>query len=70
LLVDCTVALGTEFQLTRSKMNVSVDGTGRVKSTLETKLGMAMGSPSVSFSADIDHGKDIMKFGYGLSLGG
>jgi len=67
---DCTVALGTEFQLTRSKMNVSVDGTGRIKSTLETKLGMALGSPSVSFSADIDHGKDIMKFGYGLSVGG
>lgn len=67
---DCTVALGTEFQLTRSKVNVSVDGTGRIKSTLETKLGMAMGSPSVSFSADIDHGKDIMKFGYGLSVGG
>jgi len=67
---DCTVALGTEFQLTRSKMNFSVDGTGRIKSTLEAKLGMAMGSPTITFSADIDHGKDIMKFGYGLSVGG
>lgn len=65
-----TLALGTEFQLTRSKVNLCVDGTGRIKSTLEAKLGMAIGSPTISFSVDIDHGKDIMKFGYGLTIGG
>merc|ERR1712232_184959 len=67
---ESTVALGMEFQLTRSKMNVCVDGSGRIKSTLEAKLGMAMGSPTIMFSADVDHGKDMMKFGYVLSIGG
>ena len=49
---------------------VHVDGTGRVQSALEAKLGMAPGSPSLTFAAEVDHGKDTMRFGYGLNIGG
>ena len=68
--LESQVLVGAEFNLTRSKVNVFVDGTGRVQSVLEAKLGMAPGSPSLSFAAEVDHGKDTMRFGYGLNIGG
>ena len=68
--LESQVLVGAEFNLTRSKVNVCVDGTGRVQSVLEAKLGMAPGSPSLSFAAEVDHGKDTMRFGYGLNIGG
>lgn len=68
--LDSQVVLGAEVALARSKINVCVDGGGRIQSTLETKLGMAPGSPSLSFAAEVDHGKDVMRFGYGLNIGG
>lgn len=68
--LESQVLVGAEFNLTRSKVNVCVDGTGRVQSALEAKLGMAPGSPSLSFAAEVDHGKDTMRFGYGLNIGG
>jgi len=67
---ESAVTLGAEFQLTRSKFSVCVDGTGNLKSSLQAKLGMAPGSPTLSFTADVDHVKDSMRFGYGLNVGG
>jgi len=68
--LESQVVFGAEFQLTRSKVALAVDGSGKLQSVLETKLGMAPGSPSLSFSAEVDHGNDAMKFGYGLNIGG
>jgi mitochondrial import receptor subunit TOM40 len=65
--LDSQVAVGAEFKLTRSKMAVVVDGSGKIQSTLETKLGMGQG-PTLNFSAEVDHAKDMMRFGYGLTI--
>lgn len=67
--LESNVVLGAEFQLTRSKMNLCVDGTGRIQSVLEAKLGREPGSPTLNFAAELDHGKSVMKFGYGLNIG-
>ena len=61
------MAFGAEFNL---KVSLAIDGTGRIQSIVEAKLGMTPGSPTFSLSADVDHSKDIMKFGYGLNVGG
>jgi len=68
--LESQVVLGAEFRLTRSKINFCVDGSGHIQSTLETQLGMGQGAPSLSFSADVDHLSDEMRFGYGLNFGG
>ena len=67
--LESQVLFGAEFNLTRSKMNICVDGTGRIQSTLEAKLGRDQGSPALNFAAELDHGKNVMKFGYGLNIG-
>lgn len=66
---ESQVVVGAEFNLTRSKMNVCVDGTGRIQSVLEAKLGREPGSPALNFAAELDHGKGLMRFGYGLNIG-
>ncbi|CAB9504222.1 import receptor subunit TOM40 [Seminavis robusta] len=68
--LESQVLLGAEFKLTRSKLNFCVDGSGHIQSTLETKLGMVQGAPTLCFSADVDHMKDEMRFGYGLNFEG
>lgn len=68
--LESQVLVGAEFKLNRSKLNFCVDGTLHMQSTLETKLGMGQGAPSLSFSADVDHLKEDMKFGYGLNFEG
>ena len=65
--LDSQVAVGAEFKLTRSKMAVVIDGSGKIQSTLETKLGMGQG-PTLNFSAEVDHAKEMMRFGYGLTI--
>jgi mitochondrial import receptor subunit TOM40 len=67
--LDSQVVIGAEFNLTRSKMNVCVDGTGRIQSVLEAKLGREPGSPALNFAAELDHGRGLMRFGYGLNIG-
>jgi len=67
---ESTVNFGAEFQLLRSKMNVTVDGNGKVCSLLEAKLGTMHGSPTLNFSGELDYMKDSMKFGYGITIGG
>ncbi|KAL9189483.1 hypothetical protein ACHAXT_009158 [Thalassiosira profunda] len=67
--LESQVMVGAEFALTRSKVNVCVDGTGRIQSVLEAKLGREPGSPALNFAAELDHGKGVMKFGYGLNIG-
>jgi len=62
------VLLGAEFKFNRSKLQCCVDGGGRVQSVLEAKLGLQQGAPTISFAADVDHAKDDMKFGFGLTL--
>lgn len=69
LTLESQVVIGAEFNLTRSKMNVCVDGSGRIQSVLGANLGREPGSPSLNFVAELDHGKSIMKFGYGLNIG-
>ena len=67
--LESQFVVGAEFNLTRSKMNVCVDGTGRVQSVLEARLGREPGSPSLNFAAELDHVKGLMRFGYGLNIG-
>lgn len=67
--LETQLTFGGEFKLQRSKVALAVDGTGKIQSVLETKIGMAPGSPTLSLNAEVDHGKDAMKFGYGLSVG-
>lgn len=67
---ESQVAVGAEFKFTRSKMQVCIDGSGRIQSTLESKLGAQPGSPTLNFSAELDHAKDVMRFGYGLNIEG
>eukprot|EP00529_Nitzschia_sp_RCC80_P021467 CAMPEP_0113460882 /NCGR_PEP_ID=MMETSP0014_2-20120614/11234_1 /TAXON_ID=2857 /ORGANISM="Nitzschia sp." /LENGTH=412 /DNA_ID=CAMNT_0000352585 /DNA_START=298 /DNA_END=1536 /DNA_ORIENTATION=- /assembly_acc=CAM_ASM_000159 len=63
--------LGAEFRFsTKSKLHVTVDSNAKIQSSLETKLGKEPGQPSLNFSAELDHMKDEMRFGYGLSLDG
>jgi mitochondrial import receptor subunit TOM40 len=68
LSLESQVLLGAEYKWQRSKMNLCVDGSGRIQSVLEAKYGMAPGSPSILFSAEMDHFSDIMKFGYGINI--
>lgn len=70
MTLESHVLLGAEFQLTRSKIGVVVDGEGKIQSVVEAKLGIAPGSPTLSFTAEVDHLKDQMRFGYGLNIGG
>lgn len=67
--LQSTVSVGGEFNLTRSKVNFAVDGTGKIQSLLEAKLGMGQGAPTLNFSAECDYANDSMKFGYGLNIG-
>lgn len=68
--LESQMLFGAEFKLNKSKLNFCVDGTCHIQSTLETKLGMGQGAPSLCFSADVDHSKDEMRFGYGLNFEG
>jgi mitochondrial import receptor subunit TOM40 len=67
---ESQVLLGAEFQLTRSKVAVAVDGSGKIQSQVDASLGMAVGSPTLKLSADIDHVNDTMRFGYGIDISG
>jgi mitochondrial import receptor subunit TOM40 len=68
--LESTVVLGAEFAWSRSKLGVTLDGTGKMQSVLETKLGKEPGQPKLSLCAELDHMKDEMRFGYGLSIDG
>jgi len=68
--LESKVLLGAEFNLTRSKINLVVDGGGKIQSVLEAKLGMTPGSPALTFAAEVDHVTDTLRFGYGLKIGG
>jgi mitochondrial import receptor subunit TOM40 len=70
MTAESAVILGAEFKWTRSKLQVTLDGNAKMQSLLETKLGKEPGQPSLHFSADVDHLKDEMRFGYGLSIDG
>ncbi|GMI07411.1 hypothetical protein TrLO_g7585 [Triparma laevis f. longispina] len=64
---ESAVTFGGEFNLKQSKMSTVIDGTGCMKTVLDTKLGP---TASVVFSGEVDHMKDNYKFGYGLTIGG
>lgn len=68
--LDSAVLLGAEFNWSRSKLGVTLDGKGKMQSVLETKLGKEPGQPKLSLSADLDHLNDEMRFGYGLTIDG
>lgn len=70
LTLESQVLLGAEFKLHRSRFAVCVDGSLRTQSILEAKLGVAPGSPTLNFSADVDHLSDAMRFGYGITIEG
>jgi mitochondrial import receptor subunit TOM40 len=67
---ESQVLVGAEFKLQRSRIAFGIDGGGRMQTLVEAKLGMAPGSPTLNFSADVDHLKDEMKFGYGINIDG
>lgn len=67
--LQSSVAIGGEFNFTRSKVNLVVDGTGKIQSLVEAKLGMGQGAPTLGFSAECDYANDAMKFGYGINIG-
>jgi mitochondrial import receptor subunit TOM40 len=70
LSLESQVVLGAEFKWSRSKLQLAIDGGARMQSLLETKLGKEPGQPTLTLSADLDHLKDEMRFGYGLSIDG
>mmetsp|Transcript_14332 Transcript_14332/g.19159 ORF Transcript_14332/g.19159 Transcript_14332/m.19159 type:complete len:322 (+) Transcript_14332:32-997(+) len=73
---ESQMAAGAEFNLKQSRINLALDGSGKMTSTVETTL-----SPSarLSFSAEmhlgggqpdeLGRGRDVYKFGYGLHIG-
>jgi len=65
--MDSAVSLGAEVNLKQSKFQTVVDGTGVIKTTLETSLGP---QAKLIFSSEVDHLKDSYKFGYGMNIGG
>ena len=68
--LESQVLMGAEFKLQRSKLSFCVDGTGRIQTIVEAKMGMAPGSPTLNFSADVNHFTDEMRFGYGINIEG
>ena len=64
------VLLGAEYKWQRSKLNLVVDGGGKIQSILEAKYGMEPGSPTLLFAAEMDHYNNDMKFGYGCNFEG
>lgn len=70
MTLESQVVLGAEFKWSRSKLQLAIDGGAKMQSLLETKLGKEPGQPTLTLSADLDHLKDEMKFGYGLSIDG
>lgn len=66
--LESQLLMGAEYKWQRSKMNLCVDGAGRIQSILEAKYGMAPGSPSLLLAAEMDHANDTMKFGYGINI--
>ena len=70
MTLESQVMLGAEFKWYRSKLSLAVDGNARMQSLLEAKLGKEPGQPTLNLSAELDHMKDEMRFGYGLSIDG
>mmetsp|Transcript_29693 Transcript_29693/g.49007 ORF Transcript_29693/g.49007 Transcript_29693/m.49007 type:complete len:377 (-) Transcript_29693:51-1181(-) len=66
---ESQVLVGAEFKLTRSKVSIVVDGGMRIQSTVEAKLGMG-GAPTIQFAGELDHLKNVLRFGYGLNIEG
>ena len=67
--LESQALVGAEFNLSRSKVALCLDGSGKIQSTVEAKLGMAPGSPTLTFTGEVDHFNDSMKFGFGLNIG-
>ncbi|KAJ8603795.1 hypothetical protein CTAYLR_000202 [Chrysophaeum taylorii] len=73
---EAQMAAGAEFSLKQSRINLSVDGTGKMQSIVETTLSPAA---KLTFSAEMHLGvgggdepgkpRDSYKFGYALQIG-
>ncbi len=68
--LDSNLLMGAEFKLSRSKLSFCVDGGLRMQSIVEAKTGITPDAPTLQFSADVDHLKDEMRFGYGINING
>lgn len=64
------LAVGAEFQLSRSTLQLCAHGNGRLQTLVQAKLGLAPGSPSLQLSADVNHFTEEMRFGYGITMEG
>ena len=65
------LVLGAEFNLTRSKLQWSLDCNSlKVQSLLETRLGMSPMSPRFTLAAAMDHWNQDFKFGYSIAIDG
>jgi hypothetical protein len=60
------MACGAEYMLRQAKLQMSFDSNMALKSSLETT---AMPGVKIQLSAEINHGSDEFKCGYGLQLG-
>ena len=77
--LDAQMSAGAEFILKQSKLNLAVDGNGRMSSVVETTLSpaaklsfsaeMLLGSGSTPGGGDDKSKPDSYKFGYGLQIG-
>ena len=71
---DASFSAGAEFALKQSRVNLAVDGSGRMQSCVEAVLSPAA---KLLFSAEMTLGwaaepgkpRDSFKFGYGLQIG-
>lgn len=71
---EAQMATGAEFSLKQSRINLSVDGSGKMQSLIETVLSPAA---KLTFSAEMHLGgaddavkpRDSYKFGYALQIG-
>jgi mitochondrial import receptor subunit TOM40 len=70
MTLESQVVLGAEFKWSRSKLQLAIDGSAKMQSVFEAKLGKEPGQPSLTLCAELDHLKDEMRFGYGLSMDG
>ena len=68
--LDSNLLVGAEFKLSRSKLSFCVDGGLRMQTIVEAKTGITPDAPTLQFSADVDHLKDEMRFGYGINING
>ena len=71
---DATYSAGAEFALKQSRVNLAIDGTGRMQSCVEAVLSpvaklLFSAEMTLGWAAEQGKPRDSFKFGYGLQIG-